>query len=236
MLPFHVQGLRARLSRIEIRTLLAVLAPAALLSAFIHIASEVSEGDAEAFDRAALAALRTPGEPHNPVGPAWLDAAAIDLTSLGSTSVLTLITVVAAGYLAIAGRLRSGLALAAGVAAGSILSRLLKTTFERPRPEFIADGVIVDTWSFPSGHAMMSAIAFLTIGALLSQAEHRRRVKVFIMAGALALTLLVGASRVYLGVHYPTDVLAGWAVGAAWALLWRKANRAFAGRASAPPD
>lgn len=217
-------------------TLIAFLAPALLLYAFFEIAGEMGDGDTHGLDRAVLETLRTPGDPHDPVGPLWLDDAVRDLTSLGSTSVLTLVTLLAVGYLLVNKRLGMALAVAAGVAGGSMLSMLLKSVFERPRPAFIAEGVAIDSWSFPSGHAMLSAITYLTVGALMTRAEPRRAVKRYILGAAIALTLLIGASRVYLGVHYPTDVLAGWCVGAAWALGWRELTGVQSSRAPADED
>jgi undecaprenyl-diphosphatase len=100
-----------------------------------------------------------------------------------------------------------------------LLSTLLKLGFERPRPDLVPHAVVVYTASFPSGHAMLSAVTWLTLGALLMRVEPRRRVKAYVLALAVLTTLLVGASRIYLGVHWPTDVLAGWCIGAAWALM-----------------
>ncbi len=112
------------------------------------------------------------------------------------------------------------------VLSGTIVSQLLKIGFARPRPDLVPYGTEVFTASFPSGHAMMSAVVYLTLGALLARTESRRRVKSYVMAIAAVLTLLVGLSRIYLGVHWPSDVVAGWALGAGWAafawlvMLW----------------
>ena len=105
------------------------------------------------------------------------------------------------------------------VLGGEIIGTVLKIGFHRPRPELVAHSARVFTASFPSAHAILSAVTFLTIGALLTRAHADRRVKIYFMALAVLLTVAVGLSRVYLGVHYPTDVLAGWCVGAAWAAL-----------------
>jgi len=116
-------------------------------------------------------------------------------------------------------RRAAALLVLVAVAGGMLLSTLLKLGFERPRPDLVPHAVEVYTASFPSGHAMLSAVTWLTLGALLMRVEPRRRVKAFVLAMAVLTTLLVGASRIYLGVHWPTDVLAGWCIGAAWALI-----------------
>ena len=224
-LPSRISALRARLAGLETAPFIAFLTPAVLVLAFFKIASEMQEGETDAMDRAALAALRTPGDPHDPLGPRWFDTAMRDITSLGSTSVLTLLTLAAVGFLLVMGRRGAALAVALSISGGTLVSFLLKSAFERTRPAFIADGVSIDTFSFPSGHAMLSAVTYLTLGALLTQAEPQRRVKVFITGVAITVTVLVGLSRVYLGVHYPTDVLAGWIVGVAWAMGCREVER-----------
>ena len=101
---------------------------------------------------------------------------------------------------------------------GIALNDLLKLAFARPRPDILYQAVRVFTSSFPSGHAELSAIAYLTIAALLAQSQSSFKTGVYCMAWAALLTILIGISRVYLGVHYPTDVLGGWCIGAAWAL------------------
>jgi undecaprenyl-diphosphatase len=100
-----------------------------------------------------------------------------------------------------------------------LLSTLLKMGFDRPRPDLVPHGALVYTASFPSGHATLSAVVYLTLGALLARVQPRLVLKLYLLGLAILLTVMVGVSRVYLGVHWPTDVLAGWAVGAAWALL-----------------
>ncbi|MBW8268055.1 phosphatase PAP2 family protein [Caldovatus aquaticus] len=210
----------------ELRALLGVLAAALALLAFFALAEAVLEGETRAFDRAVLLALRARADPSDPAGPRWLEEAARDVTALGSTAILGFATLAVAGYLALARRRAAARLVLVAVAGGALLSSLLKLGFERPRPDLVPHAAAVYTASFPSGHAMLSAVTWLTLGALLMRIEPRRRVKAYVLAMAVLTTLLVGASRIYLGVHWPTDVLAGWSLGAAWALLcWLVALR-----------
>lgn len=191
---------------------------AAMLGIFGKIADEVMDGQTHAFDEAILRALRNPGDLADPIGPAWLELAMRDLTSLGSFTVVALLTLVAIGYLVIHGKRAAALFVLVAIAGGVVLSEGLKHLFGRPRPDLVAHLVEVQTASFPSGHAMLSAVTFLTLGALLAGTQGRRRLKAYVISVAILLTLMTGASRVYLGVHWPTDVLAGWCAGAAWAM------------------
>jgi undecaprenyl-diphosphatase len=207
------------LLRLEVGSLLTLSVVAGALFAFIKLADEVVEGDTHGFDQAVLLALRNPLDPADPIGPDWFELAMKDLTSLGGFTVLTLLTLSAVGYLLMDGKRGAALLLAVSVGGGTILSSLLKIGFDRPRPDLVAHLVDVRTLSFPSGHAMLSAVTYLTIGVLLARVSPRRRLKAYVISVAVLLTLLVGSSRVYLGVHWPTDVLGGWCVGAAWAML-----------------
>lgn len=205
--------------RIEVRWLLTLLAVAALILVFGLIAEEVSEGDTGAFDRRVLLLFRVPADPGRFLGPAWLPEALRDLTSLGSVVVLSIIILIVLGYLAIT-RNRFAFAFVLGaVLGGQVISTGLKTLFDRARPDLIPGAPQVFTASFPSGHAMLSAVTYLTLGAMLSRLEPRRGVKMYFLVIAFTLTVLVGISRIALGVHWPTDVLAGWCVGSAWALV-----------------
>jgi undecaprenyl-diphosphatase len=141
-----------------------------------------------------------------------------DLTALGSFGVLALLTAAAVGYLVLAAKRHAAIAVLAAVAGGVVLSTALKLGFDRPRPDLVPHAVEVYTASFPSGHSMMAAVTYLTLGALLARVEGDWRLKLYWVGIALLLTLLVGFSRVYLGVHWPSDVLGGWALGATWAL------------------
>lgn len=214
----------ARVGREEIGLLIALLVIAALVLAFGFLAEEVIEGDTTGFDRAVIMALRTAGNPADPIGPPWLEEMGRDVTALGSYAFLSFVLVTVLGYLLLIQKRAVALLMAGAVLSGMLLSTLLKLGFDRPRPDLVPHAARVFTASFPSGHATLSTITFLTLGAILTRVETNRRVKVYFMAIAVFLTIAVGVSRIYLGVHYPTDVLAGWCVGAAWAMLcWRVA-------------
>jgi undecaprenyl-diphosphatase len=210
-------SLRAR-SMQELAPFAVLALIAAMLGIFGKIADEVMDGQTHAFDETILRALRNPGDLADPIGPAWLELAMRDLTSLGSFTVVALLTLVAIGYLVIDGKRAAALFVLVAIAGGVVLSEGLKHLFARPRPDLVAHLVEVQTASFPSGHAMLSAVTFLTLGALLAGTQGRRRLKAYVISVAIVLTLMTGASRVYLGVHWPTDVLAGWCAGAAWAM------------------
>lgn len=198
--------------------LVSIAVVAGTLFGFVSLAGEVLEGDTRAFDERLLLALRNPADLSDPIGPPWVEEMMRDFTALGGTGVLTLITVIVAGFLVITRKRQAALAVTIAVVVGTVLSNLLKWGFARPRPELVPHGTEVYTQSFPSGHSMLSAVVYLTLGAMLARMQARRRVKIYLFAVALMLTVLVGCSRVYLGVHWPTDVLAGWSLGAAWAL------------------
>ena len=197
---------------------LYLLAIACLLFIFGLLAQTVVEGKSSAFDRSIILAFRDHGNPTVPVGPAWVQEAARDLTSLGSIIVLVIITLAIAGYLFLARKQAAAWLMLAAVFGGIALSDLLKFAFGRPRPDFISPAARVFTTSFPSGHATLSAITYLTIAALLAPGQSSHRICLYFIVLAALLTILIGVSRIYLGVHYPTDVLGGWCVGAAWAL------------------
>ena len=186
---------------------------------FAELADEVADGETLEFDRAAMLMLRESSNPDEPLGPAWLEMAARDVTSLGGTTVLTMLVLAAVGFLLLIRNWGAAIFVTVSVVGGTLLSTLLKNWFERPRPDLVPHAVEVSSMSFPSGHAMLSMTTFLTLGAVLAEIDKERRTRTYILAWAVFLALLVGTSRVYLGVHWPTDVLAGWCIGSAWALL-----------------
>ena len=211
--------MRNPMTHIDRRGALAsILSVTFLLFVFGFIAQQVSAGETSAFDRRVILALRDPTNPAIPLGPAWLQEAARDVTSLGSIVILVIITLAAAGYLFLARRHLAAWLMLVAVFGGIALIELLKAAFARPRPDFILHTARVFTASFPSGHASLSAITYLTIGVLLARAQSSLRISLYFIALAAFLTVLIGVSRIYLGVHYPTDVLGGWCIGTAWAI------------------
>lgn len=215
--------------------LVAVVLIGGGLWGFAELADEIEDGETHAFDRATMLALREPGDPSDPLGPAWLEFVARDVTSLGGTAVLVMVTCAAVGYLLLARRWGAAILVTVSVVGGTLISSGLKAMFGRPRPDLVPHAVEVTSASFPSGHAMLAMITYLTLGAVLAEVQDRHRYKVYILTWALVLSVLVGITRVYLGVHWPTDVLAGWCIGAAWALLcgmialWLQKRGAVAG-------
>ena len=202
---------------LELDVLATIFVFAAASFIFLKLLSEMREGDTRGADQAILLALRDPNDLSNPIGPDWVETMCRDLTSLGSPTVLTLITIAAVSYLWIDGKRATALFAALSIIGGAVLVSLLKFGFARPRPELVSHLVNVNSFSFPSGHATMAAVTYLTLGVLLARVQKRRRMKIYLLAVASVVVLLVGFTRVYLGVHWPTDVLAGWCIGTAWA-------------------
>jgi undecaprenyl-diphosphatase len=201
----------------ELATMLLLAALAGGLWVFAEVAEAVLEGHSRALDEALLLAMRSPADRADPLGPEWVEEIGRDLTALGGMTVLSLLTAAAAGYLWLSQRRLTTWLVLLAVGGGQLLSLALKRGFSRPRPDLVPHEAVVYTASFPSGHAMMSAVTYLTLGALLARIVPQRRMKAFVLGWALLFTGLAGASRVYLGVHWPTDVVAGWALGASWA-------------------
>ncbi|NNJ27247.1 phosphatase PAP2 family protein [Alienimonas chondri] len=201
----------------ELKTILTVLGVGAGIFGFVQLADVVTEGDSSSVDRQVLMALRNMEDAADPLGPDWAEEIARDVTALGSVTALTLLTIAALGHLALIGRPKLAAATLTAIALGTLVSWLMKIGFDRPRPDLVPHATQVFTRSFPSGHSAMSAVVYLTLGLLAARSQPTRIGKLSFVIGATILTLLVGASRVYLGVHWPTDVLAGWTFGATWA-------------------
>ncbi|MFC3123531.1 phosphatase PAP2 family protein [Pseudoroseomonas globiformis] len=216
--PSALQRLRRRFGWGQFAALAALLCSALGLLGFAWLVDEALEGDTRAFDEAILLALRDPADRADPIGPFWLEIMMRDYTALGSHAVLILAGLLALGYIAFLRKWASAVLLVVSFGGGMAINGLLKQGFDRPRPDLVAHLAEVHTASFPSGHAMLSATCYLVLGTLLAGVARPRRLKAYVMAAAVGLTVIIGVSRVYLGVHWPTDVLAGWALGAAWAM------------------
>lgn len=186
---------------------------------FIELADELAEGELEQFDAAMLYLFRNPADPADPVGPRWLEELVRDATALGGVFVLTLLVFATTVSLWLENHRRAAVWLVVATAGAMALSTLFKLFFARERPSVIAPELLPSTFSFPSGHSILAAAVYLTLGALLARVVPRARTRTFILAMAIVLTLLIGVSRIYLGVHYPSDVLAGWTLGLGWAAL-----------------
>lgn len=219
----------ALLRRLESRALLALLAAIGAAWAFLALGDEMLEGGTLQLDRSILLAFRTPGDPADPIGSQSLQEAMRDLTALGGFTVLTLVTVLAAAAFLLHRKIRHAVILVATVLVGQAGSEVLKGLYGRPRPDLVPHGVYVYSASFPSGHSMLSATVYLTLAALISSLEPRRGPKALVFVTAILIMAAVGVSRIYLGVHWPSDVLAGWCAGAglalaAWSVLLREAG------------
>jgi undecaprenyl-diphosphatase len=191
-----------------------------LLLALIWFGHEVMDDDVAELDRAIMLAMRVPGHPDQPLGPHWLPSAVRDVTALGSTTVLTMVVTLTACFLALRGRFRSALLVIAATTLGAFAVTLIKAMIARARPDLVGQLMEEASHSFPSGHAANSAIVYLTLATLLFPVVRGWHMRGFVLAAAMLLVGLIGVSRVYLGVHWPSDVLAGWAFGSCWALLW----------------
>lgn len=203
----------------DLRLLLAFLLPIGGGWLFVELADEVREGEAEKIDRAVLLALRSADDLGDALGPPWVEEMMRDFSALGGFGVLLLVVLAAAGYLLLRGSRQALWLLLAASAGGMLLSYSAKLLFDRARPDLVPHLSNVDSPSFPSGHSTMSAVVYLTLAVLLARLYAPARFKAYIIGIALGITLLVGVSRVYVGVHYPTDVLAGWALGLSWAVF-----------------
>jgi undecaprenyl-diphosphatase len=227
-------GLSRLVRRLESRALLALLAGAGAIWAFLAVGGEVREGETLALDRRILLAFRTPGNPAEPLGSRSLQEAMRDITALGGFTVLTVVTVVATIAFLVHRKVRHAVTLVAAVLVAEVGSEGLKQLYGRPRPDLVPHGVYVYSASFPSGHSMLSAAVYLTLAMLIASLEPRRAAKALVFVTAVMVMAAVGVSRIYLAVHWPSDVLAGWCGGAACALLaWSALLRWGGGR---PPD
>lgn len=205
-----------------------------LLGLGVHLADELLEGEQFGFDTTVLLALRVPGDSARPIGPAWLLQSAIDISALGGFTLMWLFGVAGLAFLLYAGKRAEAGWIALSMIGSAVIDGLLKQWIARPRPELVPHLALVRDLSFPSGHAMISAALYLTLALMLAEAERGLAARIGLVSFFGLVVVLIGMSRIYLGVHWPSDVLAGWCFGAVWALLIFSGNRWLRARAMRP--
>jgi undecaprenyl-diphosphatase len=192
---------------------------------FVRITRELIEGDVGALDSAILqtvARIRTP----------WLTITAVDVTALGSITLVVLFSVFTlVVLLVLRDRMGALQLLAASVGAG-ILMQVTKNFIERIRPEEAQQLTVVSGFSYPSGHSLSTSALYLTIAIIAGGYVQHSGARAAIFVAVSAVLILIGASRVYLGVHYATDVVSGISLGAAWALVLAGSFTLFGRRGS----
>lgn len=186
---------------------------------FLALADEVRENELHRIDSALLLFFRDPADVSAPLGPPWFQEAVTEITALGGYPILVLLVGAVIGYLLVARRFGPALFVFVSIVTGTALGHMLKLVYDRPRPDIVDHLVATHTASFPSGHATMSAVVYLTLAALIVRLVDSLAVRIYVLCVAILLTLMVGMSRIYLGVHWPSDVAAGWALGTTWAAL-----------------
>jgi len=224
-----------RLQPHDLRLLATLTLIAVLIAGFVYLAGEITAITTTRIDRAILLSLRT-RDPSDPIGPPWVEYALINLSALGSGVVVAVLALAVAGFLFLDGRPRYALLVIVCVAGTWLAMDVLKQLFGRERPTVVPHLVEESGRSFPSGHSMTAAAVYLTLGELLARALPKRRLRIYVVAVAAVIAVLVGFTRLYLGVHYPSDVVGGWAIGSAWALALGVATRTGRVRAAAAPD
>lgn len=193
---------------------LIALGFAGLLSAYVH-----------AYDTRILLALRHLADPAQMLGPRWLQDMLRDFVGLGGIGVLVLFIAGGLGLLWLAGRRRDAGWFLGGVVGAFVIGSVLKHLIGRPRPELVPHAAYTFTASFPSGHTLMATVVWLLLAFALADAVGERAVRNLAVASALLIALLVGVGRVYLGVHWPSDVIEAWGLGIGWVWLLRYARR-----------
>lgn len=197
----------------------AVALASAVLLVTMLAGSKLFAGRWSAFDEAMLLFFRVSGDPATPIGSRFVNIAVRDITALGGVVPLVLLVAFVAIYLLLQGHIRTAIGVVASSLAGVIVSETLKVMIGRARPEIVPHLVPEVSGSFPSGHAMMSAVIYMTLGSMLVRLEPHARVRYFLLGASVGLPALIGISRVYLGVHWPSDVVGGWLIGALWILV-----------------
>lgn len=227
-----VRGLKDM--RLSTAPVMLAAAIAAALYVFFQIADEVGEDEIAGIDQALLLAFRNPSDIADPRGPPWFEETVVEITSLGGYPILIAVVGTVVGYLLVVRMFGPAVYTTLSIILGTGLSQLLKVLYDRSRPDLVDHLVTAHTASFPSGHATMSTIVYLTLAALIVRLVDDMRARVYVICVAVLVSVLVGLSRIYLGVHWPSDVMAGWALGVAWACIswlsvsalraWRRRN------------
>ncbi|MBU4527294.1 MAG: phosphatase PAP2 family protein [Hoeflea sp.] len=186
---------------------------------FIEIAEEMAEGEIRRIDEMLFLSLRVAGDPTTPLGPPWFQETAVEITAIGGYPLIILTLAAVAGFFIVTRRYGAAAYAVLAVGSGALLTQTLKQYYGRPRPDLVDHLDTVHTLSFPSGHALVTTVAYLTIASLVIGFLDDRRARIYVLSVAVFVAFIVGFSRVYVGVHWPSDVAAGWALGAAWASL-----------------
>jgi undecaprenyl-diphosphatase len=203
--------------RMTSRTRWGLIVMATSLLAFLGLGAAMLTGVLEALDRDLLLALRGPGGLGDPVGSRGIEEAVRDLTALGGTTLVAVTTVAVSLFLLAQRQGRHAVVLAGVVLLAWLTKDTAKHLFGRARPDLVPHEVFVSSASFPSGHTTMGTALILTLAVLASRYGPSGRGRLLIYGSAVLLAGLVGFSRVYLGVHWPSDVVAGWCLGVFWA-------------------
>ncbi|WP_420407065.1 phosphatase PAP2 family protein [Hoeflea sp.] len=187
--------------------------------AFIEIADELAEGELRKIDEGLFLLLRSADDRSVPLGPPWLQETAVEITAIGGYPLIILTLAAVAGFFVVTKRYGAALYAMLSVGTGALLSQTLKNYYGRPRPDLVDHLDTVHTMSFPSGHALVTTVAYLTMASIIIGFLDNNRARIYVVFVAVFVAFIVGVSRVYVGVHWPSDVAAGWALGAAWASL-----------------
>ncbi|MEP4889501.1 MAG: phosphatase PAP2 family protein [Aliiglaciecola sp.] len=211
--------LKFDLEKSDIKQFILLFVFALIIWIFYELAGFAVAGGTPQIDQNIILAFRDANDLSDPIGPKWVEEMMRDITALGGVAILTSFTLFVTLFLLIENKPKIAALLVLAITSGMIVSFSLKYGITRPRPDLVPHGSYVYTSSFPSGHAMLSALVYFTLAGMLSHLPVRRRVKSYFYMIAILFTFSIGVSRVYLGVHWPTDVLAGWLMGIGWALL-----------------
>lgn len=208
-------------SLFEIKLLVPFLIVVLGFLLFIILANLIDRSTIRDIDVYFLKMFRQSNDLSKPTGPEWMLETMRDITALGSGTVIAISIIFFAGYLILVKRYHTLSYILFAILGGTAIGLGLKEFVGRVRPDIVPHLTAANSMSFPSGHSMMSVVIYLSLAVLLARIQQNNKVKFYIITSALVICFLIGVSRIYLGVHYPTDVLAGWSLGLAWAILVR---------------